>query len=169
MDIKNRIYSIRESLSLSQEAFGKRIGVTRSAVSNYESGGRNVTEQVIKAIVREFNVCEEWLKYGQGEMFIETRESFMGGLTHQYDLDEFDQVLLESYLSLPSDKRSVIKDYIKTVAGALNLESEEEKAKKEIDKEVESYRQELEAELKGAEGSSVSQDIKESCKEKEAN
>lgn len=161
MDIRHRIFSIRESLSLSQEAFGRRIGVTRSAVSNYESGGRNITEQVIKAIVREFNVREEWLKGGLGEMFVETRSSFLSSIANQYDLDEFDQVLLESYLALPGDQRKVIKDFIQEVAGAFNDKDEIAATERQIDEEVESYRKELEAELKGEEKSSVLQDIKE--------
>lgn len=161
MDIKQRIFSIREALSLSQEAFGKRIGVTRSAVSNYESGGRNVTEQVIKAICREFNVAEDWLKHGKGEMFIETKSSFLASIASQYDLDEFDQVLLEAYLALPGDQRKVIKDFIQEVAGAFNSEDEIAATERQIDEEVESYRRELEAELKGEEKSSVLQDIEE--------
>lgn len=161
MDIKSRIYTIRESLSLSQEAFGKRIGVTRSAISNYESGGRNVTEQVVKAIVREFNVREEWLKDGQGEMFVETRSSFLSSIASQYNLDEFDQVLLEAYLALPGDQRKVIKDFIQEVAGAFNSEDEIAATERQIDEEVESYRRELEAELKGVVKSSVLQDIEE--------
>lgn len=164
LNINKRIYSIREALSLSQEAFGKRIGVTRSAISNYESGGRNVTEQVMKSIIREFRVNEEWLKFGEGEMFVETRNSFLSGIANQYNLDELDQTIIRSYLSLNSEQREGIKSFLKHISKS--IEDEETAAAISIDEELAKYRQELEAEVKGAEKSSVLQDIEE---EREAN
>ena len=53
---------------LSQEAFGKRIGVTGAAISRIESGDRSVTDQIIKSICHEFDVSEHWLRTGEGEM-----------------------------------------------------------------------------------------------------
>lgn len=52
------------------EEFGKRLGVTRTAISNIESGNRNVTEQMFKSVCREFKVTEDWLRTGEGEMFV---------------------------------------------------------------------------------------------------
>ena len=69
MDISNRIMQLRGALKISQEAFGERIGVTRSSVCNYENGTRNLTERVIKDICREYNVNYSWLKEGIGDMF----------------------------------------------------------------------------------------------------
>ena len=71
--LKSRIKEIRlhPSVNLSQEAFGKRIGVSGAAISRIESGDRNVTESMIKLICREYNVSYDWLKYGDGEMYID--------------------------------------------------------------------------------------------------
>ena len=33
-------------------------------------GGRNTSDQTLKAICREFNVSEDWLRTGDGEMFV---------------------------------------------------------------------------------------------------
>ena len=71
--MNERVKELRKALGLSGEKFGERLGITRSAVSNIESGNRALTEQVILAICREYNVNEEWLRYGNGEMFIETK------------------------------------------------------------------------------------------------
>ena len=65
-----RIKKLRKTLDLTMEDFGKRVGVTRTAISNIESGNRNVTEQMFKLVCREFNVNEEWLRTGDGEMFV---------------------------------------------------------------------------------------------------
>lgn len=67
--MNTRIKELRESLNLTLEAFGSRIGVTRSAISNIENGRREPTNQLIFSICREFHVSEEWLRTGEGEMF----------------------------------------------------------------------------------------------------
>lgn len=74
-NVQIRLTQIRDVLGISQGAFGERIGVTRSAVCNYENGTRNLTERVIKDICREFNVNYAWLKEGIGEMFISSDDS----------------------------------------------------------------------------------------------
>ena len=66
-----RIKEIRKSLKMTMERFGERLGVTKTAISNIEKSNRNVTEQMRKAICREFNVSEEWLRTGNGEMFVQ--------------------------------------------------------------------------------------------------
>lgn len=53
------------------EKFGDKVGVTKVAISNIEKGNRNLTDQMAISICREFNVNENWLRTGEGEMFIE--------------------------------------------------------------------------------------------------
>lgn len=67
--MNERIMLLRKELNLTLEKFGQRIGVTRAAISNIETGNRKVTEQMFKSICREFNVREDWLRNGNGEMF----------------------------------------------------------------------------------------------------
>ena len=71
MKYQNKEILLHPSVNLSQEAFGKRIGVSGAAISRIESGDRNVTESMIKLICREYNVSYEWLKYGEGEMYMD--------------------------------------------------------------------------------------------------
>lgn len=67
--MNERIKELRAALGLSTEKFGARVGVTRSAISRIENGVVNVTEQMQKSVCREFNVNQEWLRNGTGEMF----------------------------------------------------------------------------------------------------
>lgn len=60
---------MRKSLGLSQSELGKRIGVSRAAISRLEGGSNNFTNQMITSICREFNVNERWLRTGEGEIF----------------------------------------------------------------------------------------------------
>jgi len=64
-----RVKELRKALGLSGEKFGEKIGVTRSAISDIERGRNGLSDSNIIAICREFNVNEEWLRTGMGEMF----------------------------------------------------------------------------------------------------
>ena len=75
MTINERVREVRKALPMTLEAFGERIGVSHSAMSNIENGRRSVTDQMARSICREFNVDEVWLRTGVGEMFrARTRE-----------------------------------------------------------------------------------------------
>ena len=75
--MNERLKLLRKTLKLSQDAFAERIGMKGSSISLLESGGRNITEQVIKSICREFNVDYIWLTTGDGEMFVDTDADFI--------------------------------------------------------------------------------------------
>ena len=67
MSIGKRISEIRKSEGLSQEDFGKRIGLSRSIIGCYEKDIRNVSDRTIRDICFNFNVNENWLRHGTGE------------------------------------------------------------------------------------------------------
>ena len=67
--IGNRIKSVRECLSLTQEEFATRTGITRGALSRLESAQNNPAERTIKLICREFGVNLDYLLHGEEPMF----------------------------------------------------------------------------------------------------
>lgn len=69
--MNERIRELRKKLNLTMEKFGIRLGVGKTAISKLENGERNLTDQMLKSICREFNVNETWLRTGEGEMFVE--------------------------------------------------------------------------------------------------
>lgn len=75
--MNERLKDLRKTLNLSQDAFGERIGMSGGAISLLEKGKRNVTEQVVKSICREYSVDYMWLTTGDGEMFAESDDDFM--------------------------------------------------------------------------------------------
>lgn len=72
-----RIKEIRKSLNLTLEKFGEKIGVTKTAISRIEKGERGCTEQMTKAICREFSVDYIWLTTGEGEKFVDSDDDFI--------------------------------------------------------------------------------------------
>lgn len=67
--MNDRIKELRKAMSLSQEKFGELLGITKSGVSDIESGRRKVTDQHVIMLVNN-GVNEEWLRTGKGSMFI---------------------------------------------------------------------------------------------------
>ena len=69
--MNERIKQLRKELGLTLEKFGERLGVSKVAISLIENGKNALTDQMFKSICREFNVNENWLRTGEGEMFVQ--------------------------------------------------------------------------------------------------
>ena len=67
--MNTRIKEIRNDHHLTQDAFADRIKVKRNTVATYEMGRSIPSDAAIALICREFNVHEEWLRYGTGEKY----------------------------------------------------------------------------------------------------
>ena len=111
--MNERIKKLRiEILGITMEEFGDRVGVTRSAISNIESGRRNVSEQIIKAICREFAVREDWIRNGSGEPLLTSEYSEIDSLVRTHGLSELDRIILNKWIALSSSQRQVLDDFI---------------------------------------------------------
>jgi len=67
--LNKRIEEIRKYYGLARAGFGERLGVSGDVINNLERGRVEVKDHIFKLICREFNVNEEWLRTGEGEMF----------------------------------------------------------------------------------------------------
>jgi len=90
--LNDRIKQVRKNLKLTQTAFGERIGVKGNTVTGWETGIRVPTDATVNSICREFDVNEEWLRTGEGEMFNPINRdveiaSFMGEIMRGEDAD----------------------------------------------------------------------------------
>lgn len=54
---------------MTQQKFADKLGLKRQTIATYETGRNEPMDNIIKSICREFNVNEEWLRYGTGEMY----------------------------------------------------------------------------------------------------
>ena len=72
--MKERLRQLRKALDITQQEFADRIGIKRNSYANYETGRNTPIDAIILSICREFNVNEEWLRTGEGEMFEELTE-----------------------------------------------------------------------------------------------
>lgn len=119
MDIGSRIKKIRKELDLTQTEFAARIGSVQNTVTGYENGRRNPSAPVIALICEKFDVREEWLRTGEGEMFKPKPSDIMDQLAYKYKLFNFDYVMIEKFLAMTPDLRRAIYDHFHDVDAAL--------------------------------------------------
>lgn len=115
--MKTRIKQIRKANGLTQENFGKRIGVKANTITNYEIGLRTPTDAVILSICREFKINENWLKTGIGEMNIPMTRSqqvelFANEIMVEFPNENFKERFVKSIAKLTKDDWEMILEKI---------------------------------------------------------
>ena len=155
--MNERIKKVRKSLELTQQEFAERIGMKRNSIALIENG-RNTSDQTVFAICREFNVNEEWLRTGAGEMFKAAPSSALDALAEEYGLSESAYVMVEKFINLKPDAQEAIFDYVLAVAAvfkekpiAIPETSVSNLEKLTVDERVELFRMELEREERAGE------------------
>ena len=111
--MNERIRELRKTLGLTLERFGDALGVGKTSISKLENGERNLTERMFKDICREFDVREEWLRTGEGEMFKELSRSekiavFLTDVLKDED-DSFRKQFIEAFSELDLNDWKVLE------------------------------------------------------------
>lgn len=117
--MNERIRKLRKALDMTQQAFADKLGVKRNTVGQWECGINSITDQIALSICREFNVSEDWLRNGTGEMFIAKESDEIDSLVKKYGLSNDDRILIEKYVNAKESSRKAIIDFIVDVSSAL--------------------------------------------------
>ena len=128
--IGERLKALRKELKRTQIDFGGRIAVSQGHLTAMENGKRDVTDKTVKVICMEFNVNEEWLRTGEGEMFAETDDTILAELAAEYHLEGERFDLIRNFLMLTDEQQEAIARAMLIVAEA-NKKAAAEAAKKE--------------------------------------
>ena len=67
--VNQRIKELREKLELNQREFSKLLSLSGGYIAGIEVNLRKVNDRLIKLIVSQFGVNEDWLRFGKAEMF----------------------------------------------------------------------------------------------------
>lgn len=115
--MNNRLKELRKKLNLTQQDFADKIGVKRNTITNYEVGLRFPSNSVISLICREFNVNEEWLRTGKGDMFNATGDDELSYLVGQLcgSDDEFKKEFVKTLCKLSDKQWKVLKEFVDEV------------------------------------------------------
>lgn len=112
--LSDRIKEIRKSKGLKQSQMADIFGVKAGTVTSWETGVREPSDAIIKSICREFDVNEEWLRTGKGEMFVpitrdEEIEDFIGRLLHD-EPDSFRKRLVSVLAKLTEEEWAILEE-----------------------------------------------------------
>lgn len=103
MLINDRIkYLRKEVLHITQDEFSSKIQISRSNLGSIEIGRVNVTERVISDICKSFDINEEWLRTGNGEIKSElSKEEYIADFVSRV-LKSKDDSFKKRYISMLS-------------------------------------------------------------------
>jgi transcriptional regulator with XRE-family HTH domain len=117
--VNNRIKAVREALGMSQREFGEKTGVSRDVISNLEYGRVEPKELFINHVCTIYNVNENWLRTGEGSMFVELPEEdeyFKAAAQISKANDKFAMQALIEYWKLDDNGKRLLKDFIIHIA-----------------------------------------------------
>lgn len=123
--MKDRLKELRKALHLTQQKLADKLGVKQNTIAQYEMGRNEPSDAVIVSICREFGVSEDWLRNGNGDMFIPmTRDeeiaSFIGSVQADVD-DTFKKRFISALAKLSTEEWRAIEHLME------NMVSEREK------------------------------------------
>ncbi|WP_225340935.1 helix-turn-helix domain-containing protein [Lysinibacillus capsici] len=154
LDIHERIKYLREKvLKLKQSEMSLKIGLKQGSLSDIErKKTKTVTDRIIKDISREFNISENWLRTGKGEMFITSETFSLDEQAKKNKLTDLEIAIMRSYMNLDREIREKLMDELEAIFKISNetaATTEDKSIDAEIEAELEAYRKELEAGKKG--------------------
>lgn len=150
--MNERIKKLRKTLDLTQQEFANRIGSVQNTITGYETGRRVPSGQVIALICKTFNVSETWLRAGEGEMFVQrSEEDELAAAVERLitgESAEFKRRLVSALSTLKDEHWLLLEQKLNEIVGArgaaqTNIAADRAELEREVDQEVERYRQQL--------------------------
>lgn len=125
-----RIRTLRKELSLTLENFGKRLGVGKTAIYKIEKGENSLTDRMFNSICREFNVNADWLKSGEGDMFLPFEDEVAEMVSQLLEVTNpfYDLILdmMVSFNQLDDKGKQAICDYTALLAERMDKRKKED-------------------------------------------
>lgn len=117
--LNERINYLIKSLGMKKTAFAEKLNVSQAFVSQLCSGVKQPSERTIQDICTKFNVNEEWLRTGNGEMFIRLSRNdeiakFVGELMKEEE-DSFKNRLIAGLAALDDTGWEVLETFLNSI------------------------------------------------------
>lgn len=117
--MNERIKKLRKELKLTQQEFSDKLHIKRNTLANYEIGRNEPIDAVVALICKTYNVNEEWLRSGEGDMFLELPEeaAYVSELLEDSDNDLYKLIkeIMHTYHDLTPKSKEVIRDFSATL------------------------------------------------------
>ena len=115
--IGERIRQLRkDTLNLTLVEASSRLGISNQSLSAIETGKNNPSDQTIRSICREFRVREEWLRSGEGSMYMQLtpdqeRAVFLASVTSGESSPEVN-AFIDALKATPNDDLKTVIAFI---------------------------------------------------------
>lgn len=125
--LSSRIGELISALGIKKAVFADRLNVSQAFVSQMCSGSANPSDRTVADICREFRVNEEWLRTGEGEMFIqlsrdEELAAFFGDLLAGEP--DFKQRLMSVLARLSEDEWALLEKMAESLASEMQKDGD---------------------------------------------
>lgn len=119
--IGDRLKTLRTELledkKLTRKVFGDTIGVSEDVIKNIEYNRVEIKNHMIKLICQTFNVNENWLRNGVGDIFNEDNEdASINELIKKYNINSDEVDLIKRLNKLDDDTRAKIINFVFALA-----------------------------------------------------
>lgn len=120
--MKERLKEIRKrnSNGKTQETFANYLEISKENISSYESGRRNPSDAFIKLVCEKCNVNENWLRTGNGEMFMpETKDEQISKMLANVMKSEdgnFKKKLISALAQLDKDGWDKLEEFVDMIS-----------------------------------------------------
>lgn len=117
--LNERINYLIKSLGMKKTAFAEKLNVSQAFVSQLCSGVKQPSKRTIQDICTKFNVNEEWLRTGEGEIFIRLSPNdeiskFVGELMKEEE-DSFKNRLIAGLAALDDTGWDVLETFLNSI------------------------------------------------------
>lgn len=110
--MKDRIKSIRKELRLTQQQLADRLKISRGTLAGYEVGKAEPSSATIALFEHEFGVDTNWLKTGEGSMFVDNSDdeelARLFGLLLRDRPGDFKRRIIKTLLTLDPEEWNVL-------------------------------------------------------------
>ena len=113
MTTAERVKQLRKGLGMTQESFGKKLGVKRDVIANIELGRAPVKDLMMNLICKTFKVNPLWLEKEEGEMFLDIPDSILDDVALEFDLSPTEKNIVTNYLRMSPEDRRKVADLLK--------------------------------------------------------
>lgn len=124
--MNERIKEIRKALNLTQQEFAERLSLKRNTIATYEMGKSVPSDRTITDICEKYNVNEEWLRDGSGEMFrAEEENSIVARATMLLgEKDPLFEAFIDTYSKLTPRNRELLQQFMSDFSQAYDKKKE---------------------------------------------
>ena len=122
MTVNDRIKAVRKKVKLTQEDFGKQLGVSRSVIANIEYNTVDATTKplLLTSICSTFGISREWLENGEGEMLAKTSSAVIDEICEKLGLNDFGKRALIAYLQLSESEQNALAKFAELMVAGEN-------------------------------------------------